>query len=231
MATSRNDSAFTGFVGNAASADAIRREFIDGPMAGARQEAAATGLEFLDLMMAIPRAIMASQRREIDRLVKTRGDKDPAVVRMQAELARNERMAAVAAAGQTRIRRGVEIAGNRGAAFQGFVSDASLAPLEGLTVRIVSNTRTGGDGLSATTGEDGYFRIPIDAAAAVAGTSGGEREIVVGQKQTATVEIADRGGTIVHRDPEPLPVGEAAYREYVVEPSGAAGERSTAAEG
>lgn len=220
---------FSEFVGNFDSPEAAREQLIDEPMRAARGSAIATGLEFFAFMTTIPDAFIAAQRREAARFAQSRGEKDKKVATLNAAVDQAERVRDVATAGQARIQRVIEMMGNRGtAAFQGFVSNPNLAPMAGLTVRIVPRDATSTDvGLSATTGDDGFFRIPLDderstvmnlRMVALADTSANVEGMKTMGDIAARVEILDAAGAVIYRDPTPLAISGrgGAYREYVL---------------
>jgi hypothetical protein len=235
---------FSEFVGKTDSPDAIRQEFIDKPLAAAKQTIASTGIEFLGFMSAIPEAFIAAQQRELERVAAVRGDKDKIVTRLQASIEQADRLRSIAEAGQARIVRIAEILGTsgQGSAFHGFVSDTSLNPLAGLTVRIVGLTDAKDTSLSDTTDDKGGFRIPLGArqapppaqgapppsapagpaaapttSRAAAGTTGTDQGI------EAEVEILDANGKVLYQDPAPLVIrGGSVYREYVLQPAASA---------
>jgi hypothetical protein len=215
------------FIGNVDSADVIQKQFIEAPMAAAREPAMAAAIEVLKFMSAIPDALVASQDREVKRIARAHKGKDRAVTSAEASLERAKQMKAVVDLGLTRVQRMLAVASDRSAAFHGFVSDASMKPLHGLTVRLTAAEGQAGGHLSAKTAEDGYFRIPfgtdktttrpvtaVEVGTTIDATTGGGAEV------SASVEILD-SKSVVYRDPEPLAIGSGpVYREYVIDPHG-----------
>jgi len=179
------------------------------------------GQQLLGLFEQLPAAMIASERNEYERLVKKYGEDHPRVAAARQALAGLESFESQAALGRARVRRAVESTQVPGVAFFGFVYDESGKPLSGLTVRLrAADSRASAtsrvEPLQARTAEDGYFRIPLvqdtpapsaartrasarKAEASAAAASSDERG-----EGSATVEILDERGAVVHQDPVPL---------------------------
>jgi hypothetical protein len=220
MATKSGGSDFPPIIGNTDSPDAARRQFIDAPLAAAREPAMSAAVDVLKFMSAIPDALIASQERELNRM---RAQNAKGVNAVAASITRAEQMRAIVTTGLARVHRMLALVGDKRAAFHGFVSDATLKPLHGLTVRVTAPQvrTTGHRGLSAKTEDDGYFRIGLEnTQPATGGTSLSGADATSGGADTpATVDIVDGKGNVLYRDPEPLAIGSGTiYREYVIDP-------------
>jgi hypothetical protein len=167
MATNKSSRATPGFIADTQSPEAIRRQFIDQPMAAARQPVLDAAIDLLGLMTLLPNAFAASQRREYERLSRTTDDeKDPRLAYMKLSLERAEELREMAALGQARIERGLVAVGGDGDVFHGFVQDGALRPRAGASVRISgARSDNASPGLSATTDKDGYFSIALELKA------------------------------------------------------------------
>lgn len=243
MATTRpKGSIFPGLSGNIRSHEDFERQFLKAPLDAAKLPALGTVMEVASLLELLPEAFTSSRRRELARITATAGEQDPRAVRLQESLGQVEQVRIVAQRGRVRLERMAAVPSDD-EVFHGFVADANLAPLEGVSVHL-----TGGRAskLSANTDADGYFRIVYGTTgktnttkpATEAGTT--ERinglfarlraraepsSTVIGQLPGATVEIV-RKGTVIHRDNVPVAVGEGRiYREYVITDTGEAPTR------
>jgi len=223
MAKSRGKG-FSAFTLNR-DADDARRKFIDEPLAAARQPAMETGLKMLSFLAAVPDAVVASRRRELERVRASRRDGDPRIAALEASIEYAGRARTAARLAQTRAEKISSTMFGGKVLFHGFVSNESLEPLPGMTVRIVAQASAGrGDSaLTATTDHEGYFSF---AGGGKLGDIGREKKAVDADKVTLTdnvedrtvaVEIADASGTVVQTDPTPLELGGTAYREYIIE--------------
>jgi len=225
MATQSRKPGFPDFFGDFRSAD-MRKQFIEGPADATRGAALGTLLEVAGLLSVVPNAVVASQQRELERLKATRGEGDPRVVELEASLARAAVLGTTAKRGQARLQRVAVAFADGEDVFHGFVSDSELNPLSGLTVRM-------GKDFSATTDDDGYFRIPLGTKGA--GRSTGFTDLLnnlhraravivpVDGKDPAAAEPAQgeveivAKGTVLHTDPNPVPLESGrVYREYVI---------------
>jgi hypothetical protein len=156
------------FFSEGLSAGSVQKEFIEAPLAAARQPAIATGLDLLAFMSAMPDIFLASEQRELRRLARTSENKnDPRIERLKVSIERATELSNTANLGKARIDRTIVAASTEENVFHGFVSDANLKPREKLTVRISAarNGDTGNDketkSLSTTTDTDGYFSISL----------------------------------------------------------------------
>ena len=231
------------FLGGDQSPEKIRSEFIDKPLEAAKQAVLGSGLELFNLMSALPDAFIASQRRELERVKASGKDNDDRVVLLEASIAQATELRTTVQLGETRVGRALSSVGDSEIAFHGFVSNTEFEPVGGLTVRLSGREGEGGKrGLTATTDNDGYFRIPLGSKS----DSGKEWRTRVGQinfaekinilseqqaaaadassandtsgatKARAQVEILD-GNKSVYQDPVGVPIDEGSvYREYVV---------------
>jgi hypothetical protein len=190
MATQSRNSNESPFIGGGNSADAIRKEFIETPMAAARQPAIATGLELLTFMSMLPDAFLASEERELNRLARSSNDKnDPRIERLKFSIMRTKELHNASQKGKARIDRALAALSNEDNVFHGFVSDANLKPREKLTVRISALRESEKDekSLSAITQADGYFSISLGKGKTDAGKSSANESTV-----TLSEQIAER---------------------------------------
>ena len=231
------------FLGGDQSPEKIRSEFIDKPLEAAKQAVLGSGLELFNLMSALPDAFIASQSRELERVKASGKDNDDRVALLEASIAQATVLRTTVQLGETRVGRALSSVGDSEIAFHGFVSNTEFEPVGGLTVRLSGRQGEGGKrGLTATTDNDGYFRIPLGSKS----VSGKEWRTRVGQinfaekinilseqqaaaadassandtsgatKARAQVEILD-GNKSVYQDPVGVPIDEGSvYREYVV---------------
>jgi hypothetical protein len=162
MATQSDKPGQKPFITNGLSPDAVIKEYIEAPLAAARQPAITTGLDLLAFMSALPTAFVTSEQRELKRLSRSGDSKtDSRIERLKLSIERANELHSTAMQGKARIDRALVSLSEEGHVFHGFVSDGKLHPQKGLTVRMTI-ARDGGKGsnaLSATTDADGYFRI------------------------------------------------------------------------
>ncbi len=168
MSNSYDKSSRSSFFSGGISAGSVQKEFIEAPMAAARQPAMNTGLDLLAFMSAMPDIFLASEQRELRRMARTTDNKnDPRIERLQVSIERASELSNTASLGKTRIDSAIVALSSEDNIFHGFVSDANLKPREKLTVRIsaIRGGDTAGDketkSLSATTNADGYFSISL----------------------------------------------------------------------
>ena len=164
MATQSDKPGQGPFIPDGLSADAVIKEYIEVPLAAARQPAITTGLDLLAFMSALPTGFVTSEQRELKRLSRTAEHKnDSRIERLKLSIERANELHMTAMQGKARIDRALVSLSEEGTVLHGFVSDGNLHPQKGLTVRMTV-ARDGGKGsnaLSATTDTDGYFRIPL----------------------------------------------------------------------
>jgi hypothetical protein len=166
MSTSSDKSNRSNFFSDGLSAGAVQKEFIEAPLAAARQPAITTGLDLLAFMSAMPAVFLASEQRELKRLSRTSDDKnDPRIERLKTSIERASELSSTAKLGKTRIDRAIVAMSTDENVFHGFVSDTNLKPREKLTIRISAmrdGTATKDEkSLSAITDADGYFSISL----------------------------------------------------------------------
>ena len=230
------------FLAGEPTAETIRKQFLEVPMAAARQPAMNVGLEVLAFMVALPDAFVASEERELSRLSRgTARDNDPRVERLKASIARAMELRTTSQQGKARIDRMIVSLSGESHIFHGFVSDHTFVPQQGLTVRL-SAARDGAKDetlASTTTNTDGYFSIPLEREsgknrkgqpreqnvkssermaeklsrkAAASAATAGD-----GNEVLARVEILDAKAVVIHEDAIPLVVNAGTvYREYLV---------------
>lgn len=230
------------FLSGEPTAEAIRKQFLDAPLAAAQQPAMNIGLEVLAFMAALPDVFVASEQRELNRLSRTTdASNDPRMERLKVSIARAMELRATSQQGKARIDRALVSLSEEGNVFHGFISDNTLAPQKGLTVRLTAARDGAKDEtvLSTTTNADGYFSIPfgresgtkrkgqppepnvkssermaekLSRKTASAATAGDGNEVL------ARVEILDAKAVVIHEDSVPLVVNAGTvYREYVIE--------------
>ena len=231
------------FLSGAQSAAKIRREFIDKPLAGAKLSLLGTGIELLDLLSVLPDAFIASQERELERVRESGTENDDRTKVLEASIEQARGLRATVQCGEARVQRALGSLSDSSHAFHGFVSDADLNPLGSLTVRLTTR-ETGKRGLTATTDDDGYFRIPLSKKKGTGGkewreqvrdTSFSERfnDLFAQNPLASTVSANATGATsdasedaeveilqknnVVYTDPHGVPTdGGSVYREYIV---------------
>ena len=234
----------TGFLSGDQSATKIRRDFIDKPLAGAKLSILGTGMELLDLMSILPDAFIASQERELERVKESGTENDDRTKALESSIEQARALRETVQRGETRVQRALSSLSDSNHAFHGFVSDADLNPLGGLTVRLTAR-ETGKRGLTTLTDDDGYFRIPLTKKKGTGGKELGDqvRDTSFSQRLNdlftqnplastvsasanastssssgeAEVEILQRNN-VVYTDPHHVPTeGGSVYREYVVQ--------------
>jgi hypothetical protein len=225
MATeSRNNEFFTG----GQSAEEIKRTFIEAPFQASQQPALDSILQLGNLLSTIPRAFVLSQRRELDRVIKTGKEDDPRVQSLKASIGLTEHLGTTAQRGEARTQRALLALADREYLFHGFVSDSEFVPLPGLTVVLLTDEKTHeARPLTATTDDDGYFRIPLGPKSgrtnpfeSLTGmfSTFGERSGAQpsASKGEAQAEIL-KDGRVIYRDTAVVPLGQGSvYREYVI---------------
>jgi hypothetical protein len=241
MATESRTTGFPEFLADMQSADAVGRQFIEVPLAAAQQSAIGSAAELVGLMRLLPSALVASQRRELDRLLKSSDERDPRFVTLKASIEQVEVLRTTGGQGQARLQHAVETLTVGGDVFLGFVSDVNLAPQEGLTVRLSDAKGVGVKSLSATTEADGYFSIDlgtktsgIRSSVPLAGSMNVMQRIASlfadgGQQPAAPQPTGDRSDAklgqveilrndkLLYRDPTPVVLQNGTiYREYVI---------------
>ena len=236
MATTSKKTGFPEFFADTESADNLRRQFIEAPAAAVAQSAIGTGLELANLFSVLPAAFVASQQRELDRIKQEKVPNDPRVAALEQSIEQAGVLQVTAQRAQVRVERGLVAVAGGESVFHGFVSDAQLAPLSGVTVRVTGVKGGGRSGtLSTTTDDEGYFSIPLGKKSdqwAKSGVKGNRLDRIAafmamrtterGAEKSAAgegahVEILKKGKPI-HSDPASLAVDQGSvYREYVVD--------------
>ncbi len=236
MATKSDRTEFPGFFSNK-SAESLRQQFIEAPLEAAVESALGSGIEQGNLLSILPAAFVASQERELKRVLSSDIENDPRVAALESSIEQARVLQTMAQRGQVRIGRALAAMADNAHVFHGFVSDADLAPLKGLTVRLTGSKATRSKTLSTTTADDGYFSIALgtksdkqqDSGAKASKISLAQRisdlmpsprrpiatpsESV--QEDASQVEILKKG-KLVHLDPVPVARGQGGYREYVI---------------
>ena len=237
MATQSKKSGFPEFFADTQSAEKMRRQFIEAPGEAVAQSALGAGLELANLFSALPAAFVASQQRELERIKQAKVKDDPRVAALEQSIEHAGVLQATAQRGQVRVQRALVAVAGPDNVFHGFVSDAELTPLKGVTVRVTGVE--GARSLSTTTGDDGYFSIQLGSKSD-SGANWGVKtgrgslldrmaEVMSGlaargsadEKSAASqgghVEILKKG-ELLHSDPASLVVDKGSvYREYVID--------------
>jgi hypothetical protein len=118
-------------------------------------------LDLYSFMSSLPDALIASQKREAQRLEKLKGEKGPRVEALKVSMEQAAQLNATARWGRARVDRAMATALEPNDVFHGFVSGSDLQVRKGYTVRLV-----GADGKqrhSAVTQADGYFTMTLAA--------------------------------------------------------------------
>ena len=249
MARNTGKQSFFGF-GNASSPEEVRRRFIEAPLDASVPEALGTALELANVLTRLPEVFVASQKKELERIKATAGPHDPRAQALQVSIDHTEELQDTAKMGQARVQRVVTSTFSGQKLFHGFVSTPDLAPLAGVTVRMMKRGIASGKA-SATTDADGYFSITLarskpgtptkgdlnlsqrinqlfetrnpdlsDASKPSAGTEAEAAKSAKAQLSELTVQIL-RKGKLLHEDPVPLKIdGGSVYREYIVTEDG-----------
>jgi hypothetical protein len=240
MARNFKQTGLPDFFVDSKSPEKIRKQFIDGPAKAAQQAAFAPALELVELFSLLPDAFAKSQKRELERLKSSAEDNDPRVAALEASIARAETMISVARRGEMRVQRSLMALAMGEDVFHGFVSDTKLNPLEGLTVQVSLTSDPKSKKLSATTEEDGYFRIPLGKRSGRTNKETEEEaedltpekiaELLARQKQDRAGDYQPGGRSdedsfvqifkkshLLHEDPVAVELGDGSvYREYVI---------------
>ena len=247
--TQAKNPGFPQFFADTKSAESVRRHLLEAPLDAVGPSLLAAGVELGQLLSILPGALIESQKRELNRLKTTGAENDERVALLESSIADVEGLQTVMRAGQARAQRVVGAATTGEDVFHGFVTDADLAPVAGVTVRL-RNVQVERSKPSATTDENGYFSIPLgtkrDTAAGGASSltfsqrlnrmfeapsvqpkpaptpaPQGEKQDAKENRFTARVEIV-RKRQVIHEDPNLVLLDAGTvYREYVVseEPS------------
>lgn len=154
------------FFADTTSSEKLRRQFIEAPLEGARQEMIGSALELAKFLTILPDAFVASQGRELERLQRWADNKDPRVVALKQSIEGANTLRATARKGQLRVERALIAVADREPVFHGFVSSQALGPLKGATVRLVGDKATRQNALSAVTDAEGYFKIALGRSSA-----------------------------------------------------------------
>ena len=255
MATQSRNSGIPEFFADTESAEDLRRKFIEDPMEGSAQSALRTGSELANLMSFLPGAFVASQQRELERVKRSGGEKDPRVAALQASIEQADLLQTMALRGQVRVKRALVALTSNDAVFHGFVSDSELAPLKGLTVRLTDSKNPRAKTFSAVTDDDGYFSMALGTKSAIRDATGAKvKSINLSQRLAAlTARLSREPGApppagaeanlsqveilskqkLVFTDPVPVALdGGSIYREYAItDPSSPSGPRISVSKG
>lgn len=240
MATESRKTGFPKFIADVQSAEGPRRHFIEAPMETAQPSALGAAAELANLMSILPDAFVNSQRRELERIKRSGNENDPRVAALQTSIEQVSVLQTMAQRGQTRVQRALVAIASHDNVFHGFVSDRDVAPLKGLTVRLIDKKIKGAKAFTVTTDAEGYFSIdlgtdkptpgdsgakphPINLAKWVADWMAGTSQDTDAAPATDTeagvgqVEILKANGKLLHRDPTLVALNEGSvYREYVI---------------
>lgn len=238
MATESNKTQFPGFFTSPKSAEAMRRQNFEAPLEAAGPSALASAVELGNLFSILPAAFVASQERELKRLLSSGAENDPRATALKSSIEQAGVLQTTAERGKIRVERALLAAGRNDHVFQGFVSDSALRPQEGFTVRLTQSKLS--KALSTKTDADGYFCIPLASKSSdeqdsktkasmtslsqrisdfmtgpgiESGSSSSERTI----EDASQVEILQKGN-LLHSDPVSVARGEGSvYREYIID--------------
>ena len=212
MARVPTNGEFSRFFGTHDEAEQKQSDEQDETRRRATREALGQAGPVLEFVTALPAAVMASQRAEIERL--TAIDKQhPRAAQVADMLDQLTRSAPMASRVMSRVVRGVDVARAPQPGLYGFVADAEGAPFEGAVVRL-------GEGRaapSAKTAADGYFMVPLSGGRARENDNTGIGAAASDPNEVRIrVEAAD--GQLLYEDPRPVNtlIGYD-YREYVVQ--------------
>ena len=155
MATNERKTTLPGFFTDTNSEENVRRQFIEAPLEAASQPALGAALELATLLGILPNAFVASQQRELKRVVQSSSENDPRAVALQTLINHADVLRTMARRGQVRIQRALVTVADDGDVFHGFVSNSDFAPLRGLTVRLTDTKTASVKAFIATTDVDG----------------------------------------------------------------------------
>jgi hypothetical protein len=233
------------------SSEKLQQQFIDSPMEAAGPSALATLGELAAFIRILPEALVASQRRELERLKASGTKNDDRVSALEASIQQAEALQTMVQHAQIRAQRALITLTGKEHVFHGFVSDSELTPFKGVTVRLISSKSTSNRSLSATTDDNGYFSIGLGRRAEdkrgtptrpdavgisqrltdLAARLSQEPKAVVpngSDAETSRVEILLKG-KLLYSDPDPVIHDEGSiYREYVVSDLGGEIKRTEA---
>jgi hypothetical protein len=216
MARVPTNAEFSQFFGRHDEAEQKQRDEQDETRRHATREALAQAGPVLEFVTALPMAVMASQRAELERL--TAIDKQhPRAAQVGEMLDRLTRTAPMASRVMSRVVRGVDVARSPQPGLYGFVADAEGAPFEGAVVRL-------GEGKaapSAKTAADGYFMVPLSRGGRTPGndnTNPNTPGVSSSDPNTVRVRVEAADGQLLYEDPRPVNtlIGYD-YREYIVQ--------------
>src|SRR5438093_11678739 len=105
MATKSNSTEFPGFFPNPKSAETLLRQFIEVPLEAAVQSALGSGMELGNLLSILPAAFVASQERELKRVMRSEIENDPRVAALESSIEQARVLQTMAERGQVRIER------------------------------------------------------------------------------------------------------------------------------
>ena len=239
MATQPNKTQSSSFFSDTKSAETLRRQFIEAPLEAAQQSVLGSAIELGNLLRMLPAAFAASQDRELKRVLSSGIDNDSRVAALESSIEQAGVLQTMAQRGQVRIERVLVAVAGKDHVFHGFVSDADLAPLKGLTVRLTGSKANRSKTLSTKTDDDGYFSIALGAKSNMEQDSGVKAskislaqrisDLMAGpgieptptpsesvKEDASQVEIL-RKGKLVHGDPVLVARDQGSvYREYVI---------------
>jgi hypothetical protein len=231
MANQSSRKGFPEFFADAESSETLRHQFIERPKEAARQSAFSTAIDLLSFMSILPDAFIASQRRELNRILRSGDERDLRVTALQTSIEQADVLRSMARKGEARIQRVLTVLAHGADFFHGFVSDRDLAPLTGLTVRLRGRKIAGTKRFSATTDADGYFSIALGGGSRKeADASKRFADLLAGLTHQASAATSERseerrsqveivkGTKVLHRDPIPVTIDQGSvYREYVID--------------
>lgn len=207
----------------------------------AREPALAAALEAFALLKLLPRAFADSQRRELQRVRASddNGKDSPRVQSLLQSIEQAETLRGTSELGLARVERMLSLQDTDAQLVHGFVSDSQLRPLPRLRVQLqLDNDKP----RSASTGEDGYFRIELGdrksradvgslAALFARGAAGAKIDAKNAQVNAAAaaaaaattdgpagkLSIHDANGTLLYADPDAIALDAGTvYREYLI---------------
>ena len=238
MATQSNKTQFPGFFTSPKSAEAMRRQNFEAPLEAAVPAALASAVELGNLFSILPAAFVASQERELKRVLSSGAENDPRAAALKSSIEQAGVLQAMAERGKVRVERALLAASRTDHVFKGFVSDSALRPHEGFTVRLTQSKLS--KALSTKTDADGYFCISLaskssdeqDSKTRASMTSLSQRisDFITGPRiepassssestfeDTSQVEILQRGN-LLYSDPVSVVRGKGSvYREYIID--------------
>lgn len=213
MAIFDSDVSLASLTATASATERKRKRQFEAETTTALDNAVDAGALLLQLFTVLPGAIIEAHKAQHELMVERHGAEDPRAQDAAAAFEDMSHLDAIARPARARIARALSVRRMTGAGFHGFVEDQDGVPVVGARVQLVGGRSPRLP--RATTEEDGYFVIALDARTGPGKDDGGENPEK--PRQGATVRIVDRTGELLYEDAIALEIqAGSAYREYRV---------------